>query len=254
MATTKEEKRQRMRALHGQENVLLLPNPWDLGSLRYFELQGAKALASTSAGFAWTIAKQDNEIRLEESLAHLYQLASHTELPINADFESGFAATERQLNGAIERLEQTGVAAFSIEDRLDDALYEASIAVRRVEQAKQAALRYGGDDFMLVARCEGFLMGNASLEQVIERLQNYVMAGADVVYAPGLREQEHILRVVEAVAPIPLNVLLWSNGLSVSELQELGVKRVSTGSSLAAAARQAYEHASRVLFEQGRLP
>lgn len=254
MAMSKEEKRQRMRVLHQQDQVLVLPNPWDIGSLRYLEHQGAVALASTSAGFAWTIGKQDNEISLAESLTHLYHLASHTELPVNADFESGFAANEQQLSSSIERLEQTGVAAFSIEDRLGDTLYVNSVAIRRVEEAKRAALRYGGDDFMLVARCEGLLTGTASLDQVIERLRSYVKAGADVVYAPGLRVAEDIQRVVEAVAPVPLNVLLWPNGMTVSALHKLGVKRVSTGSCLAAAACLAYEQTANVLFEQGRLP
>lgn len=254
MCTTTAEKRQQFRRLHQQSQPLLLPNPWDLGSLRYLEKQGAQAIGSTSAGFAWTLAKTDYDITLEEALTHLRQLAAATQLPVNADFETGFADTLLELQQNVERVEQTGVAGFSIEDRLGDGLYELDEAVRRVHTAKQAALRYGGDDFLVVARCEGLLTGSTTLEETIKRLQAFAQAGADVLYAPGLRTLEDIKRTVEAVAPLPINVLLWQNGLSVAELASVGVKRVSTGSRLAAAAKTAFEHAADSVLMNGYLP
>ncbi|HLS43286.1 MAG TPA: isocitrate lyase/phosphoenolpyruvate mutase family protein [Paenalcaligenes sp.] len=254
MSITKAAKRQQFRQLHQQSDVLVLPNPWDLGSLRYLERQGAKAVGSTSAGFAWTLAKEDYEITLDEALAHLAELVQATTLPVNADFESGFATTDDQLHRNIELVEQTGVAAFSIEDRLGNGLYEFDKAVQRVEVAKEAALKYGGDDFMLVARCEGLLTGDTTVDEAIKRLQAFVRAGADVVYAPGLRQLDDIARTVEAVAPAPINVLLWQNGLTVAELASVGVQRVSTGSRLAAAAKSAFEHAANTVLSEGHLP
>ncbi|MCQ9618193.1 isocitrate lyase/phosphoenolpyruvate mutase family protein [Paenalcaligenes niemegkensis] len=254
MDTSAELTRQQFRQLHQQSDILVLPNPWDLGSLQYLEQQGAQAVATTSAGFAWTLAKEDYEITLDESLHHIAELVAATSLPVNADFETGFAVTEAQLRQNIARLEQTGVAAFSIEDRFEDGLYELSEAASRVKAAKQAAIEYGGDDFMLIARCEGLLTGSTGLESTIERLQAYAQSGADVLYAPGLRDLDDIAKVVQAVAPLPLNVLLLQDDLSVEQLASVGVKRVSSGSRLAAAARSAFELAAQALLATGQLP
>lgn len=254
MSNTTATKRQQFRQLHQQTDVLILPNPWDLGSLQYLEKHGAKAIGSTSAGFAWTLAKEDYDITLDEALLHLRDLVQATDLPVNADFETGFAQTHDELRHNIALVEQTGVAGFSIEDRHGDGLYEMDEARRRIEVAKEAALKSGGDDFMLVARCEGLLTGTTNVEQTIQRLQAFVQAGADVVYAPGLRQLDDIAKVIEAVAPVPVNVLLWQNGLSVPELASVGVQRVSTGSRLAAAARTAFEHAADTVLTHGHLP
>lgn len=247
-------KRQQFRKLHQQSEVLVLPNPWDIGSLRYLEHLGACALATTSAGFAWTLAKEDYEITLQESLTHIEELVTATNLPVNADFETGFAENEEELYLNVRLLEQTGVAAFSIEDRFGEGLYDLEVAVGRVKAAKNAAIEYGGKDFMLVARCEGLLTGSIEIKDVIKRLQSYVQAGADVVYAPGLRSLEDIAKVVKAVDPIPLNVLIWQDGLTIEQLAQVGVKRVSTGSRLAASARSAFENSARSVIEHGYLP
>ena len=252
MSISTQEKRRRFRALH-ESGLLVLPNPWDIGGARRLELLGAKALASSSAAFAWSKGLEDFELGLEALLAHLRELAASTDLPLNADFENGFAHEPEQVAAHVTLAIETGIAGLSIEDRHDDALYDQELAVSRIRAAKKAILA-SGEDVLLIARSEGILLGLLNLDDTIARLKAFIQAGADVVYAPGLRELNDIAHLVQAVAPTPVNVLLIHPGLTVPELAAIGVRRVSTGSQLALATWGRFEDASRQLLEQGRLP
>ena len=251
MTMTVEAKRAAFRKLH-EQGSLILPNPWDLGSLQRIEKLGAKAVASTSAGFAEARGRQDYKMTREEVLAHLGEMCAATDLPLNADFESGFAESADELATSVELAIATGVAGLSIEDRQGKGLFPMEVAVERLRAAR-AAIPESGQDVMLVARCEGFLTGTAALPEIIDRLKAYAAAGGDVLYAPGASKRNDILAIVEAAAPKPVNVLLLP-GMQAKELFELGVCRVSTGSFLTDAAWRALEAATRAVLEEGRLP
>lgn len=251
MTMTVEAKRAAFRELH-EQGSLILPNPWDLGSLQRIEKLGAKAVASTSAGFAEARGREDYKMTREEVLAHLREMCAATDLPLNADFESGFAESAVELARSVELAIGTGVAGLSIEDRLGKGLFPMDVAVERLRAAR-AAIDESGQDVMLVARCEGFLTGTAALPEIIDRLKAYAAAGGDVLYAPGASKRSDILAIVEAAAPKPVNVLLLP-GMQAKELFELGVCRVSTGSFLTDAAWRALEAATRAVLEEGRLP
>ncbi len=252
MSISTQEKRRRFRALH-ESGLLVLPNPWDKGSAKRLEILGAKALASSSAAFAWSQGLEDFEVGRDALLAHLRELAASTDLPLNADFENGFAHEPEQVAANVALAIDTGIAGLSIEDRYNDVLYDQELAVSRIRAAKEA-IRASGEDVLLIARSEGILLGLLDLDQTISRLQAFVQAGADVVYAPGLRELDDIARLVQALAPTPVNVLLIHPGLTVADLAAIGVRRVSTGSQLALATWGRFEEASRQLLEQGHLP
>ena len=226
-------KRAQFRALH-REGCFVLPNPWDRGSARLLQHMGFAALASTSSGFAWTTGRPDYAVARDDVLSHLSLLCAATDLPINADFEGGFADAPEEVATNVGLAIQTGVAGLSIEDRRLDGggLYEQALAVERIKAAR-AAINRSGQDVILVARTEGLLSDAAALTSAIDRLVAFADAGADCLYAPGVQGSEHIAAMVRAVAPKPLNVLMSGPGLSVAELADLGVRRISIGGALA---------------------
>jgi 2-methylisocitrate lyase-like PEP mutase family enzyme len=251
MTRTVEAKRAAFRKLH-EQGSMILPNPWDLGSLQRIERLGARAVASTSAGFAEAKGREDYQMTRDEVLEHLREMCAATDLPLNADFESGFADSADELAKNVERAIGAGVSGLSIEDRQSKGLYPKDVAVDRIRAARKA-IDATGQDVMLVARCEGFLTGTADLSEVTERLKAYAEAGGDVLYAPGVSKRGDIKTIVDAVAPKPVNVLLLP-GMQATELFELGVCRVSTGSFLTDAAWRGLETAARSVLEEGKLP
>lgn len=230
---TLAEKRAKFRALH-QSGCFVLPNPWDIGSARLLQQLGFEALASTSSGHAWTIGKPDYAPTLEETLAHLTALCAATGLPVNADFESGFADAPEGVAANVTRTIATGVAGISIEDtRVEGAgLHDKAFAVERVRAAR-TAIDASGEDVVLVARAEILLHDNARVSESIDKLVAFADAGADCLYAPGLTRREDIVVAVKAVAPRPVNILMWGGGHTVPELADMGVRRISVGGALA---------------------
>jgi 2-methylisocitrate lyase-like PEP mutase family enzyme len=252
MSATAAEKRTAFRKLH-EKGCFVLPNPYDVGSAKALQHMGFKALASTSAGFAWTIGKADNRVTLEDVLGHLTSLCDAVDLPVNADFEGGFAHKPEKVAANVARAVKTGVAGLSIEDSTGDAakpLYERAFAIERVKAAR-AAIDADSSGVLLTGRCEGFLVGQADLDMVIDRLKAYSDAGADCLYAPGIRTREQIAAVVKAVHPKPVNFLQGWPGLSVAEVTELGVRRISVGGSLARTAWSGFMRAAKELAEKG---
>jgi 2-methylisocitrate lyase-like PEP mutase family enzyme len=249
MALSVAEKRAAFRALH-EDGCFVLPNPWDLGSLRRLERMGFKAVASTSSGFAWSMGREDGDMSRDEVLAHLTMLCGATDLPLNADFEAGFAEDAAGVAANVARAVATGVAGLSIEDRVGRELYETPLAVERMRAAREAA----GSDVVLVGRSEGFLIGLTDLDATIRRLVAYAEAGADCLYAPGIKDIGAIREVVAAVRPKPVNVLLMGPEMRVSELAAAGVRRVSVGGGLAASAWKGFDHAAKLLQDEGWMP
>jgi 2-methylisocitrate lyase-like PEP mutase family enzyme len=244
-------KRAAFRALH-ETGCFIIPNPWDRGSARQLEDMGFKALASTSAGYALSRGRQDGELSRDEVLAHLKDLCDATQLPINADFEAGFADEPEGVAASVSLAIDTGVAGLSIEDRTGRELYTFSLAVERMRAARQA-IDASGHDVLLVGRSEGFLVGRTNLNDTIDRLTAYADAGADCLYAPGITDMPAIRAIVKSVAPKSVNVLL-SPELNVAELGAAGVRRVSVGSRFARFARAALEEAALSVRDTGRLP
>jgi 2-methylisocitrate lyase-like PEP mutase family enzyme len=252
MATDLRAKRASFRALH-REGCFVLPNPWDLGGIRRLEKAGFKALASTSAGAAWALGRADGELSRDEVLEHLRFLCAATDLPVNADFEAGFADEPEGVATNVTLALDTGVAGLSIEDRTGRSLYEPRLASERIRAAREA-ITNSGQDVMLVARSEGFLIGLTDPAATIERVVAYAEAGADCLYAPGIKDLSAIAELVSAVAPKPVNALLLGPGMHVAGLADAGVRRVSTGGGLAAAAWAGFDNAVRLLVEEGTLP
>ncbi|MFN9480012.1 MAG: oxaloacetate decarboxylase [Betaproteobacteria bacterium] len=248
------QKRQAFRQLHAT-GCFVLPNPWDAGSARYLEHIGFKALATTSSGFAWSQGRADGPVGLEPTLAHLRELAAATDLPLNADFQNGFAHDPAGVAENVRRALDTGIAGVSIEDATGDParpLCDLDAAVARLRAAR-AAIDAAGGDTVLVGRAECFLHGRPDLDETIARLRAYANAGADCLYAPGLATREQIAAIVAAVAPKPVNVLVWKPlGLTVAEIAALGVRRISVGGALARSAWVGFMRAARLLAEQGR--
>lgn len=240
------------RRLHAQ-GCFVLPNPWDIGSLRRLENLGFSALASTSAGFAWSAGLDDRSVTRDVVLDHLRSLCAATELPVNADFESGFADDPEGVAANVKRAMETGIAGLSIEDRTGDDLYDIGLAVERIAAAR-AAIDAADPQAVLVGRSEGFLIGRKDLGPTLDRLVAYAEAGADCLYAPGFSDPEDIKAIVQAVAPKAVNVLFTSPSMRVADLAALGVRRVSTGSRLAFAAWTGFDAAARMLLENGALP
>jgi len=229
----------------------VIPNPWDAGSARVLAQLGFPALATTSSGFAWSQGRPDNGVSLAEALAHFRSIASSVTVPVNGDFEGGFAVEPEGVAANVARAAETGVAGLSIEDstgRAPDPLFEFSLAVARVRAARQAIDRTGSG-VLLTARSEGFIVGRPDLDETVRRLVAYAEEGADCLYAPGLRTAEDIATVVKAVAPRPVNVLVGSGFITVPELAALGVRRISVGSALARVAWGAFISATRQLAE-----
>ena len=245
------DRRARFRELHRREQLFVMPNPWDVGSARLLAARGFEALATTSAGFAWSIGKVDQTVTRDELVAHVASLAAATSLPLNVDSERCFPDDPGGVAETVALLAEAGAAGFSIEDydpaldRIDDV----EVAAEAVRVAAEAA--HGLDDpLVLTARAENHLHGVEDLDDTIARLLAYRDAGADVVYAPGLVDLEQIAAVVEAVG-VPVNVLALSNGPSVSELASVDVRRVSTGGALARSAYGALLSAAQELLEAG---
>ncbi len=252
MPVTTKDKRATFRKMH-ESGCFAIPNPYDVGSALALQHLGFKALASTSAGFAWTIGKADNRVTLDDVCSHLTALCAAVDLPVNADFEGGFAHEAERVGANVARGVKTGVAGLSIEDSTGDAakpLYERAHAIERIKAARKAI---DADDsgVLLTGRCEGFLVGQADLDMVIDRLKAYSEAGADCLYAPGIKTKEQIVAVVKAVHPKPVNLLIGASGLSVSEAGELGVRRISVGGSLARAAWGGFMKAAREIADKG---
>jgi 2-methylisocitrate lyase-like PEP mutase family enzyme len=249
---TTADKRAAFKKLH-ESGCFIIPNPFDIGSAKALQHLGFKALASTSAGFAWTIGKADNRVTVDEVCDHLTALCAAVDLPVNADFEGGFAIEPEKVGANVARAVKTGVAGLSIEDSTGDAakpLFEQRLAVERIKAARRAI---DADDsgVLLTGRCEGFLWGVTDLNLVIERLQAYAEAGADCLYAPGIKTREQISAVVKAVHPKPVNLLIGGSGLSVKQAEDLGVRRISVGGSLARSAWGGFMKAAREMAEQG---
>lgn len=244
-------RRAAFRALHA-EGCFALPNPWDAGSAKRLQKLGFKALASTSAGAAWAMGKDDGQINRDEVIDHLRMLCAATDLPVNADFEAGFAETPQGVGESVALAIEAGVSGLSIEDWSGSALYDLPIAVERLKAAR-TAIDASGQDVILVGRTEGYLRGVRDLAPTLERLKAYAEAGADCLYAPAVTDPEEIRAIVQAVAPKPVNVLFWGPDMSVESLSALGVRRVSTGGSLAAAAWAGFDKAAKRLAEEGRL-
>jgi 2-methylisocitrate lyase-like PEP mutase family enzyme len=252
MPVTTADKRTIFRKLH-LSGCFPLPNPWDVGSARALQHLGFLAIASTSAGFAWSIGKADNRVTLDEVCDHLTAICGAVDLPVNADFEGGFAHEPAGVAANVARAVRTGVAGLSIEDSTGDAakpLYERVLAIARIKAAR-AAIDADNSDVLLTGRCEGFLVGQPDLAMVIKRLQAYSEAGADCLYAPGIKTREQIAAVVKAVHPKPVNLLIGASGLSVKEAADLGVRRISVGGSLARTAWCGFMQAATEIAEQG---
>lgn len=251
---TVSEKRAAFRALHAS-GCFVLPNPWDLGSAQALAGMGFQALATTSSGHAWSRARADGQLSRAETLAHMREMAQASDLPINADFESGFADTPEGVAESVRLAVETGVAGISIEDSTGQAeapLRDLAGAVARIRAAR-AAIDAAGGDTLLVGRAENFFVGRPDLDDAIARLKAYAEAGADCLYAPGIRTPEQIRAVVQAVAPKPVNVLIgWPSELTLQDLAGLGVRRVSVGGALARAAWGGFLHAARGIAEEGR--
>jgi methylisocitrate lyase len=240
------------RELH-ESGCFVIPNPWDLGSARILAGLGFRALATTSAGFAWSLGKMDNHVRLDEALGHLRAISDGVEVPVNADFEGGFAIAPEGVAANVAAATGTGIAGVSIEDSTGDTahpLVDFNLAVERIAAARHA-IDESGTGVLLTARSEGFIVGLPDLDETIRRLTAFAEAGADCLYAPGIRSTAEISSVVDAVAPKPVNVLVNSDFATVSDLAAIGVRRISVGGALARAAWTSFLHAAREIAEHG---
>ncbi|MBS0611099.1 MAG: isocitrate lyase/phosphoenolpyruvate mutase family protein [Proteobacteria bacterium] len=247
-------RRAAFRQLHAA-GCFAIPNPWDAGSARWLAGLGFKALATTSSGHAWSRGRPDGALPLPEVLAHLREMVAATGLPLNADFEHGFAEDAEGVARNVRLAIATGVAGLSIEDSTGDPaapLLPLDEAVTRLRAAR-AAIDASGDDVLLVGRAENFIVGRPDLQDAIARLRAYAEAGADCLYAPGIHTREQIAAVVAAVAPKPVNVLVGAaSQLTMADLAALGVRRVSVGGALARAAWGGVDRAARLLATEGR--
>ncbi len=247
------ERRQRFRKLH-QSGCFVIPNPWDIGSARILARLGFPALATTSSGFAWSQGRRDNHITLDQALAHMQEISSAVELPINADFEGGFAVEPEGVALNVSAATETGVSGLSIEDSTgnsDKPLFDFQLAVERILAAR-SAIDQSGSGILLVGRSEGFIVGRPDLRETIRRLTAYAEAGADCLYPPGIRSREEISAVVKAVSPKPVNVLVGSDFTTVQQLAELGVRRISVGGALARAAWGGFLQAAKEIASEGK--
>lgn len=257
--STQQRLGERFSQLHRQDGLLVLPNPWDAGSAKMLASLGFQALATTSAGLAFSLGRRDAEgaVSRDEALANARDIVAATTLPVTADLENGYGDSPEACAQTVRLAAAAGLVGGSIEDatgHADAPIYDFELAVERI-QAAAAAVRSLDFAFTLTARAENYLNGRADLDDTIRRLVAYAEAGADVLYAPGLTRRDEILAVVQAVAPRPVNVLVGSPSLrlSLDELAELGVKRVSLGSNLARVAYGAFLHAATSLANTGDL-
>jgi 2-methylisocitrate lyase-like PEP mutase family enzyme len=248
------DKRRAFHKLH-ESGCFVIPNPWDVGSARYLQGLGFKALATTSSGFAWSHGHRDGGMSRDRVIDHLTEMVEATDLPINADFESGFAPDAAGVAESVRLAAESGVAGLSIEDSTGDPsqpLYELNTAVDRIRAARKAIDKAGGDT-LLVGRAECFLQGRPDIDHTIQRLKAYANAGADCLYAPGIRTPDQIKAVVAGVAPKPVNLLMgWPGDLTLQQIASFGVRRVSVGGALARSAWGGFIRAAKLIIEQGK--
>jgi 2-methylisocitrate lyase-like PEP mutase family enzyme len=243
-------KRARFRQLH-QSGCFLLPNPWDVGSAKRLEAMGFVALASTSSGSAWALGVEDGQLSRDEVLRHIESLCAATSLPVNADFECGFGNTPLEVFKSVQLAIETGIAGLSIEDYDGSELFSKNEAVERLRAAREA-INQSGHEVVLVARSEGFIRNRPDLGETIERIVAFRDAGADCLYTPGVSDLKAMKEIVARVAPAPVNALLLPT-LTVSQLEDVGVRRISVGGALARHARAAFEEAAKAFLAQGTL-
>jgi 2-methylisocitrate lyase-like PEP mutase family enzyme len=248
------DKRRTYRELH-QRGCFVIPNPWDIGTARYLQHLGFKALATTSAGFAFSRGLPDNAVPRDTMLRHIHEIVVATDVPVNADFEGGYAHEPEGVAESVRLCVETGVAGLSIEDSTGDRsrpLYDLDRAVARIRAARVAIDEAGGD-VVLTGRAECFLVGLPDLDETIRRLAAYGAAGADCLYAPGIRTRDHIQAVVRAVAPKPVNLLIGGPiGLTVADAAAVGVRRISVGGALARVAWSGFIRAAKQVASEGR--
>jgi 2-methylisocitrate lyase-like PEP mutase family enzyme len=248
------DKRRAFRQLH-LSGCFVIPNPWDVGSALYLQGLGFKALATSSAGFAWTQGRADGAVTRGQVLEHLQVMVAATDVPINADFENGFGRDADEVDESVTLAVQTGIAGLSIEDSTGDAadpLFAIDTAVERIRAARRAIDAAGGDT-LLVGRSEGFVVGRPDLEETIERLRAYSAAGADCLFAPGISTREQIVALVAAIAPKPLNLLIGAaSEFTVPGIAALGVRRVSVGGAMARSAWGGFMRAAKLIADEGR--
>ena len=236
-----------------ESGCFVIPNPWDRGSARVLERLGFRALATTSSGSAWSLGTMDNHVELDDTLIHLRSISDAVQIPVNADFEGGFAVEPDSVAANVSKAAATGVAGLSIEDSTGNPmqpLFDFELAVERIHAARQA-LNESQTGVLLTARSEGFIVGRPNLDETIRRLKAFGEVGADCLYAPGLRTVQEIKTVVEAVAPKPVNVLVNSGFATVAELAHAGVRRISVGGALARTAWTGFLAAAREIAEHG---
>ena len=245
------ERRKIFRTLH-ETGCFAIPNPWDIGTARYLQHLGFKAIATTSAGFAFSRGLTDGAVGRDLMLEHIREIVEASDLPVNADFENGYADDPKDVAENVRLCIETGVAGLSIEDnsgRKDQPLYPVDLAAERIQAAKSAT---GSSGAVLVGRAECFLVGLDDIDEVIRRLIAYANAGADCLYAPGIRKREHISAIVKAVAPKPVNLLIGGAiGLSMADAAALGVRRVSVGGAFSRAAWGGFIRAAKELADHG---
>jgi methylisocitrate lyase len=250
--TTIADKRERFRDLH-HSGCFVIPNPWDLGSAKTLARLGFPALATTSSGFAWSLGRRDNGVTLGEALTHIQTISAGVDVPVNADFEGGFAVEPAGVSANVTAATATEISGISIEDSTGEPanpLYDFDLSVERIRAARRAIDR-SGSGILLTGRSEGFIVGRPDLTETVRRLSAYAEAGAECLYAPGIRSQEEISAVVRAVAPKPVNVLVGGNFTTVAELAALGVRRISVGGALARAAWSGFLQAANEIASKG---
>ncbi|HEY7230306.1 MAG TPA: isocitrate lyase/phosphoenolpyruvate mutase family protein [Pseudolabrys sp.] len=251
---TTADKRRAFRALH-QSGCFIIPNPWNVGSARYMEGLGFKALATTSSGYAHSIGYADGELTREMMLAHFREIAEATNIPVNADFEGGYADDPDEVAANVRQCIDTGIAGLSIEDFTGDEsnpLYDFDLAVKRVRATRDAIDKAGGD-VVFTARTEGFIHNRPDLDETIRRLKAFADAGADCLYSPGIKTSEQIVATVKAVGPKPINFLnSGAFGFSVNDLAALGVRRISVGGTIARLAMHAFVRSARQILDEGK--
>jgi 2-methylisocitrate lyase-like PEP mutase family enzyme len=231
----------------------VMPNPWDVGSARALEQLGFVALATTSAGFAWSLGRADNQVTLAQALEHLSVVADAVNVPVNADFEGGFAVDPEQVGANVKLAAATGIAGLSIEDSTRDQadpLFEFDLAVERVRAARRA-IDESGTGVVLTGRSEGFVVGRPDIEETIRRLRAYAEAGADCLYAPRIDTVEQVAAIVAAVSPKPVNLLINAPFITVAEAADLGVRRISVGGTLARTAWAGFLRAAKEIADAG---
>ena len=248
------DKRTTFRKLH-ETGCFVIPNPWNVGTVRYFQHLGFKALATTSSGFAHVQGCADGAVPRAIMLEHLREIAGAADVPVNADFEGGYAVAPQDVAESVRLCVETGIAGLSIEDSTGDAakpLYDFDLALARVRAAR-AAIDKAGGDVVFTARTEGFIRGRPDLDETIRRLKAFADAGADCLYPPGIKTREQIVAVVQAVAPKPVNLLMSSaQGFTVADIAAMGVRRISVGGTLARVAWNAVLRSAREIAEHGK--